>query len=254
MNLAPYEAFIRTLAEESGKIIRPYFANPDLTIELKADESIVTVADREAELRMRELIEKTYPDHGIIGEEFDEKSTGSEFSWILDPIDGTISFAGDCPLFGTLIALLHNGQPIVGAIHNPLLEQLCMGDGETTTLNGRAVRVRETDDLAKATLLTTDIKHIAQHQDKPRFDALLERVALFRGWGDCYGYLLLAAGKADIMIDPVMNAWDLLPLIPVVRGAGGIITAWDGGDPVTANSCVAAGPRVHAEVVRILNG
>jgi histidinol phosphatase-like enzyme (inositol monophosphatase family) len=254
MDLAPYEAFIRTLAEESGKIIRPYFANPDLTIELKADETVVTVADREAELRMRELIEKTYPDHGIIGEEFEEKMTGSEFSWILDPIDGTISFAGDCPLFGTLIALLHNGQPILGAINNPVTEQLCIGDGKTTTLNGRPVRVRDTTDLSKATLLTTDIKNIAEYQDRSRFDRLLDQVALFRGWGDCYGYLLLASGKADIMIDPIMNAWDLLPVIPVIRGAGGVVTAWDGGDPVTASACVAAGPHVHGRVLEILNG
>jgi myo-inositol-1(or 4)-monophosphatase len=254
MDLAPYEAFIRTLAEESGKIIRPYFANPDLKIEIKADESIVTVADREAELRMRELIEEAYPDHGIIGEEFGEKNSDAEFAWILDPIDGTISFAGDCPLFGTLIALLHNGQPILGAIHNPLLEQLCMGNGESTTLNGRTVRVRDTGDLAEATLLTTDVKEIAQIQDKQRFDDLIGRVALFRGWGDCYGYLLLASGKADIMVDPIMYAWDLLPIIPIVRGAGGVVTAWDGGDPVTAGSCIAAGPHLHGQVIEILNG
>ncbi len=245
--------FIHQLTAKSGEIIRPYFADVDLQIDTKADQSIVTAADREAERALRELILSRYPEHGIIGEEFGNENESAEFVWILDPVDGTISFAKGCPLFGTLIGLLHEGRPIVGAIHNPILNQLCIGDGTITTINGRETRVRDNVEIDDATLLTTDIKHIAEHQNADGFDALLEEVKTFRGWGDCYGYLMLALGSADIMVDPVMNAWDLLPLVPVIEGAGGVITTWDGGDPVKGTSCVAATPSLHAYVIERLN-
>lgn len=253
MQTDEYIRFIHQLTAKSGEIIRPYFADVDLQIDIKEDRSIVTAADREAERALRELILSRYPDHGVIGEEFGNENETAEFVWVLDPVDGTISFAKGCPLFGTLIGLLHEGRPIVGAIHNPVLEQLCIGDGTTTTINGRQTRVRDGVEFADATLLTTDIKHIAEHQDAGGFDDLLQRIHTFRGWGDCYGYLMLALGAADIMLDPIMNAWDLLPLVPVIEGAGGVITTWDGGDPVEGSSCVAATPSLHAQVIEILN-
>ncbi len=109
------------------------------------------------------------------------------------------------------------------------------------------------DDLSEALLLATDIHNIERHRDRGRFDALLDEVGLFRTWGDCYGYLLLAAGRADVMLDPIMSPWDLIPLIPIVRGAGGTISGWDGGDPMKADSCVAAAPDIHRSVIRRLN-
>ena len=124
------------LAAASGEVIRPYFAKADLDVELKGDRSPVTRADREAEAVMRELIGQHYPQHGIVGEEFGTENDGAEFVWVLDPIDGTISFASGCPLFGTLIGLLREGKPVLGAIHQPILEQLCIGDNASTTLNG----------------------------------------------------------------------------------------------------------------------
>ncbi len=136
---------------------------------------------------------------------------------MLDPIDGTISFASASPLFGTLIALLHHGVPVLGAINQPVLRQLCIGDAETTTLNGKAVQVRRTPRLADATLLTTDVLDVAKYQDGAAFDSLMHDVKLVRTWGDCYGYLLLATGHADIMCDPAMSPWDIAPLIPIVR-------------------------------------
>ena len=135
-------AFVEKLAAASGEVIRPYFAAPDLDVEFKGDRSPVTQADREAEAVMRELIGQHYPQHGIVGEEFGTENDGAEFVWVLDPIDGTISFASGCPLFGTLIGLLHEGKPMLGAIHQPVLEQLCVGDNASATLNERAVRMR----------------------------------------------------------------------------------------------------------------
>lgn len=253
MDLAPYRTFINRLAIESGDFIRPYFASDTLAVEHKSDDSPVTLADRGAEELLRRLIAQTYPDHGVIGEELGSDRPDAEFVWVLDPIDGTKSFISAVPLFGTLIALLHNGRPVLGAIHQPILNQLLVGDGNVTTLNDRPVRLRPCSDLATATLLTSDPLNPAKYQNGAAYDALANRVRLTRTWGDAYGYLLLATGRADIMCDPIMNPWDLLSLIPIVRGAGGVITDWQGGDPVTGSSIVAAGPDLHGAVIAALN-
>jgi histidinol phosphatase-like enzyme (inositol monophosphatase family) len=253
MNLAPYRDFLVELAERSGDFIRPYFASPELAVETKSDDSPVTAADRGAEKLLRELIEKKFPAHGIIGEEFGNERPDAEWTWVLDPIDGTKSFMSAVPLFGTLIALMHNGQPVLGAIHQPILRQLMIGDGQTTTLNNCTVRVRATARLEDATLLTSDPLNPAKYQNGAAYAALEKRVRLTRTWGDCYGYLLLAGGWADVMVDPIMNPWDIQALIPIVRGAGGVITDWQGGDPVKACSIVAASPTLHADVITVLN-
>lgn len=251
-----FGGFIGELARESGEIVRGYFGRPpgEYGLEFKSDDSPVTLADRGAEEVMRRRIGREFPDHGVWGEEFGRERTDAEFVWVLDPVDGTISFAAGCPLFGTLIGLLHRGRPVLGAIHQPLLEWLCVGDGESTTLNGRATRVRACRELSDATLLVNDLAHVEAHQDFGGYDRLRRACRLQRGWGDCYGYLLLVTGGADIMLDPVMNPWDLLPLVPVVTGAGGSFTAWGGGDPVEADSCVASNPAIHGRVLAMLCG
>lgn len=253
MNMKEYIDFMRELATISGAVIKPYFFSSNLDVESKSDDSPVTVADKKAEERMRDLIEKKYPEHGIIGEEHGSIREGAEFVWTLDPIDGTISFASGVPLFGTIVALLHEGKPIAGMIHQPILELLCLGDGKTTTLNGEQVRVREIDTLEDAVLVATDIENIAAYQSKTGFDQLVNSTKVFRTWGDCYGYLLVASGWADIMADPIMNPWDKYPLIPIINGAGGVITGWDGSEAVNSDSVVAAHPRIHSQVLRILN-
>ena len=141
MNEKDYIDFIEILAAKSGEVIRPFFANPDLKVELKSDDSPVTVADRRAEEVMRELIQDRFPEHGIIGEEFGNHNVDARFVWVLDPIDGTRPFTAGCPLFGTLICLMEQGEPKIGAIHHPLLDQLMIGNGSVTTLNGRVVKV-----------------------------------------------------------------------------------------------------------------
>ena len=253
MKLKEFTQFICTLAEKSGEVIRPYFAKASLTVEIKEDKTLVTQADREAEAVMRELIRKAYPDHGLLGEEFGPENASAEFVWTLDPIDGTISFARGCPLFGTLIGLLHAGRPILGAIHHPILSQLCIGDNTETTVNGRIVQLREVHHLFEAMLLTTDIASIAKYQRKEGFERLLAQTHLFRTWGDCCGYLLVASGGADIMLDPIMNPWDILPLIPIIQGANGVITTWSGTEASRGNSCVAANKTLHPQVLEILN-
>jgi myo-inositol-1(or 4)-monophosphatase len=252
---SPYRSFIAELAERSGEFIRPYFAQPDLVVETKADASPVTVADRGAEELLRNLIAQRFPSHGVIGEEFGSINPTAEFVWVLDPIDGTKSFTAACPLFGTLIALLHDGQPILGAIHLPILQQLYLGDNSVTTLNGRPVRIRATTHLSDATLLTSDTLNLAKYQNGTACDRLVDQVKLFRTWGDCYGYSLVAGGWADVMLDPIMNPWDIAALVPVIRGAGGVITDWTGKDPVNSDSTVAAAtPQLHAQVIATLNG
>jgi myo-inositol-1(or 4)-monophosphatase len=252
-DLAPFRPFIAELARRGGEFIRPFFASADLAVETKTDDSPVTAADRGAEALMRAMIARKFPAHGIIGEEFGDERADAEWVWVLDPIDGTKAFITGVPLWGTLIALKHNGRPVLGAIHQPVLGQLMLGDGNATTLNERPVRVRAAARIEDATLLTSDPLNPARHQNGAAYDALAARARLVRTWGDCYGYLLLAGGWADVMLDPVMNPWDIQALIPIVQGAGGIITDWQGRDPVNAGSIIAASPALHPQVIAALN-
>lgn len=249
-----FGAFLGRLAEASGEVIRRAYRPGGMgAVEHKDDGSPVTDADREAELVMRDMIRRAYPAHGILAEEFGSENTDAEFVWVLDPIDGTVSFAAGCPLFGTLIGLLHRGEPVLGAIHQPVTGQLCHGDGAAAWLDGRPTRVRGARSFAEATLCVTDARAVAAHWNGDAFDALCRECRIVRGWGDCHGYLLLAGGGIDIMCDALMNPWDLLPLIPIVTGAGGSITGWDGASPLDAASCLASNPALHDSLVRRLN-
>lgn len=254
MDPTPFRSFLTELAVASGEFIKPFFCNPDLQVETKSDATPVTRADRGAEEVIRRLINARYPEHGIIGEEHGNENETAEFVWILDPIDGTKSFITGVPLWGTLIALLHHGQPVLGCIHQPILGQLMIGDGTTTTLNDRVVRTRATKRIEDATLLTTGVINLRRRLAPACLD-LLDRAKLVRTWGDCYGYLLVAAGLADVMVDPIMNPWDIAALVPVIRGAGGVITDRTGGSPFPAESTIAAAtPELHAAIIAGLSG
>jgi histidinol phosphatase-like enzyme (inositol monophosphatase family) len=247
-----FKVFAKQLSFESGQIIRSYFRTK-LQVELKTDLSPVTLADKKSEEAMRELIMKEFPDHGILGEEFGIYNPDAEYKWILDPIDGTKSFISGTPLFGTLIALLKNGEPIIGAINLPMLNEFLIGDNSTAELNDKKVSVRSCSSISSALLLTTDILDIEKYQDINKFNTLVKKVKLFRIWGDCYGYYLVATGFADVMIDPVVSPWDSMALIPVIRGAGGNITDYQGNDPVKGKSIIASSPAIHKEILKILN-
>jgi myo-inositol-1(or 4)-monophosphatase len=229
-DLAPFQQFLAELTAASGPILRRHFWNPALAVEQKSDQTPVTEADRGAEEAMRQLINARFPAHGIVAEELGPERADAEWVWVLDPIDGTKSFIHGVPLFGTLIGLLHEGKPVLGAIHQPILDVLCVGDGQTSAAN----------DLAQL------------HSPEAR-QRLLNAAGLVRTWGDCFGYLLVATGRADIMGDGVAHkAWDVLPLVPIIRGAGGVITDWQGGEVGDQKSCIAANPRLHRMALDLL--
>jgi myo-inositol-1(or 4)-monophosphatase len=251
-DLEHFKLFAEHLADVSGEVINRYFRTP-ISIDLKADSSPVTIADKKAEELMWKEIKAEFPGHGILGEEFGEHNPDAEYKWILDPIDGTKSFICGTVTFGTLIALLKNGEPVLGVINQPILDEFLIGDNFTCELNGVKTNVRNCEKLSDAVLLTTDHINIKKYRDLNKFNLLLDKVKLYRNWGDCYGYYLVATGYADIMIDPIMNIWDIMALIPVIKGAGGIITDYKGNNPVKGNSIVATVPKIHDEVIKILN-
>jgi len=244
--------FARHLAELSGTVIASYFRS-NIQIDSKSDNSPVTIADKSAEELMRLEIMNEFPQHGIIGEEFGTYNDSAEYKWILDPIDGTKSFICGAVTFGTLIALVKNDKPILGVINQPVLNEFLIGDNYSSELNGQEVHVRNCDSLSDAVLLTTDHLHIKEYQDINKFDNLIRKVKLYRNWGDCYGYYLVATGFADIMVDPIMNLWDKMALIPIINGAGGTITDYQGDDPLIGTSIIATGGRIHRDVINILN-
>ena len=244
--------FTKTLADASATVIKRYFRTR-IAVESKADATPVTVADREAEEVLRELIMKEFPDHGIIGEEWGEHRPDAEYVWVLDPIDGTKNFVSGSFLFGTLIALLRHGRPILGVIHHPLLDQFLVGTEGQAWLNGEAVSVRACDKIEDATLLTSSHWNVHRLRDGTAFDALTRRARLYRTWGDCHGYYLIATGYADVMVDAAVAVWDAMALIPIIEGAGGKITDYEGGDPVKCNGLIVTGGAVHDEVVGLLN-
>ena len=243
--------FSKQLASASGDIITSYFRS-DFAVETKSDDSPVTIADKKAEEIMREMIMKEYPTHGIIGEEFGNHNESAEYQWVLDPIDGTKSFVSGTFLFGTLIGLMKDGNPIVGTIHHPLTSHLLIGAGAEARLNGEVVKVRPTAQLRDAVMLYTDFIDVGQYQNGIAFQQLMGRTLYNRTWGDCHGYFLVATGYADIMLDPVMHLWDIVALIPIIEGAGGKITSWNGGPPLSGSGIIATNGRLHSQVLRVL--
>jgi histidinol phosphatase-like enzyme (inositol monophosphatase family) len=249
MNLKESVSFSKTLAKESGKIILSHYLDAELQVEFKEDNTPVTLADRKAEARMREMIEENYPEHGIIGEEHGDIRQNAEYVWLLDPIDGTKSFIAGVPLFGTIICLKHNGCPILGVINQPVLRQIIIGHDSQTTLNDSSVTIKEPKDFSQITVLSTDEVDARKRFGNQKWSKFTEQVGTYRTWGDCYGYLLLASGKVDVMIDPIVNAWDFHAMIPIIKGAGGTITDCAGNDPLTGNSVIAAHPQLHSRII-----
>ncbi len=249
-------AFAEQLADAAGKIITPYFRSTTIAVDQKVDDTPVTIADREAEQAMRALIEKTFPEHGIEGEEFGAVRLDSDYVWHLDPIDGTKSFITGRPLFGTLVSVAHQRRPVVGVIdHCILKERWTGGAGLPSLWNGEKVTTRPCSSLNDAILYVTSPKMFKLPGEADAFSRVEDAVALPLYGGDCYAYGQLAMGFADIIVEADLDTHDYLPLIPVIEGAGGTITDWE-GKPLTPDSIgqvVAAGdPRVHAEALGLL--
>jgi histidinol phosphatase-like enzyme (inositol monophosphatase family) len=229
----------RRAAEEAGAFALGHFKTA-LAVEAKADGSPVTLADRGAEERLRTAIGAACPRDGILGEEFGEASGTSGRRWIIDPIDGTQSFIRGVPLWGVLVALEDHGECVLGVIALPALgETLWAARGGGAFVNGTPARVSAATTLSDATVLTSDgsARHFGDKH--AGFQTLLARTARQRGWGDCYGYALVATGRAEVMLDPLMNAWDAAAVKPIIEEAGGTFCAWDGAATIYGGSAVA---------------
>lgn len=240
----------RRAAAVAGEIIMPLYAS-GTSVELKADRTPVTAADRNAELAIREFLARECPAHGILGEEFGESPGDGRHRWILDPIDGTKSFIHHVPLFGTLIALERDGVPVVGVIAcHAAGDSASAAAGMGAYLNGESIRVSAVHRIEDATLSMTSYARTAAIHPKG-FAALVSRCGLARAWGDCYGYLMVAAGRAEIMLDPEMSIWDAAALYPVITEAGGGFSQWD-GTPGVGSSVVATNGLLHEAVLAAL--
>lgn len=224
------------LADAAGDAIRPHFRSP-LSAERKSDATPVTVADRAAEEVMRRILKAEVPRDGIVGEEFGTEAGSSNRCWVLDPIDGTVSFMAGRPIFGTLIALLVEGWPVLGIIDQPILGERWIGAaGKPTTFNGQEVRTRPCRELSDAMLATTGPQYFNDHEGD-HFMALAARTDHCRMMmgGDCYNYGLLASGQIDVVCEAGLKLHDWAALVPIVEGAGGTMCDWN-GEPLNADS------------------
>jgi len=259
MTAIDFAAFVDRLASVSGETILPFFRTA-LTIENKRPGSFdpVTAADRAAEDAMRTLIRQTFPEHGILGEEYGAERTDAEYVWVLDPIDGTKSFITGMTAWGTLIGLTRFGEPVFGMMHQPFTRERFSGDGGAARYRGqngsRDLRVRECGALGDAILSTTS-PLLMNEADRAIFGRVEAAVKLSRYGGDCYAYCMLAAGLIDLVIETEIKPHDIVPLIPIITGAGGMVTTWENGPAQDGGRIVVAGDeRVHAAAMAILKG
>ena len=273
MTVVDFASFVEKLATASGEAILPFFRTM-IGVEDKARASAgrkafdpVTEADRAAEAVMRRMIGETFPKHGIVGEEFGNDREAAEYVWVLDPIDGTRSFICGMPMWGTLIGLTHHGVPAFGMMHQPFTRERFRGDGRSASWTGpsprdatgiemaeRRLLARPCASLAEATLMTSTPAMFAGGQ-REIYDRIEAQARLARYGCDCYAYCMLAAGHVDLVIETGLQPYDIVALVPIIEGAGGIVTNWDGGSPAPGGSIVAAGDkRLHEIALRELRG
>jgi histidinol phosphatase-like enzyme (inositol monophosphatase family) len=258
MGPVDFATFVDKLATVAGEAIRPFFRTT-LGVQNKSSGGVfdpVTEADRAAETSMRALIRKTFPAHGIIGEEFGEDKPDAAYVWVLDPIDGTKSFIAGMPNWGILIGLLKDGEPVYGMMHQPFIDERFTGDGAVARYRGpvgdRKLSARACKAIKDATLFTTS-PLLMSDEERERFRRVEQAVQLSRYGGDCYAYCMVAAGHIDLVIEAGLNRFDIMPLIPIIEGAGGIVTNWDGGPAKDGGRVIAAGDRrVHEQALALL--
>jgi myo-inositol-1(or 4)-monophosphatase len=258
MTAIDFAAFVDQLASVSGETILPFFRT-SLTVENKTHDNSfdpVTAADRAAEMAMRTLIRQTFPAHGIVGEEYGDENADAEYVWVLDPIDGTKSFISGMPVWGTLIALTRFGEPVFGMMHQPFMGERFSGDGGAAYSRGRngkrQLRTRPCAKLDNAVVYTTSPR-LMREADRNAFRKVEDAARLSRYGGDCYSYCMLAAGHIDAVIETELKPYDVMALIPIVTGAGGVMTTWDNGPPQAGGRIIAAGDkRLHAAALAML--
>lgn len=266
MTLSPDEittltTFAGTLADASRAAIMPYFRTA-MAVDDKGEQwggakgyDPVTEGDRAGEAAIRALITSHYPEHGILGEEFGPHQGSSPLTWILDPIDGTRAFITGLPLWGTLIGLNDGTRPAIGVMDQPFTRERFVGNAHGATLNGQPLRCRPCPSVSRARLMATGPYMFTTEETRAAFGRVAARAQLLRYGGDCYAYCMLAAGHVDAVVESNLETYDIQALIPIIEGAGGIVTSWEGGDPQKGGNVVAAGDaRVHAEILELLAG
>ncbi len=260
MTAVDFAAFVDDLATVSGETIMPFFRT-SLSVDNKSASGgfdPVTAADRAAESAMRAMIRAAFPEHGIVGEEFGKERPDAEYVWVLDPIDGTKSFISGMPAWGTLIALTRNGAPVFGMMHQPFTAERFSGDGGAARYRGRngarQLFTRPCEELAEAVLFTTS-PLLMNDADRAVFGKIERRVRLSRYGGDCYAYCMLASGHIDLIVETELKYYDIAALIPIITGAGGVISTWEGKPARAGGRIVAAGdPRIHEAALKLLAG
>lgn len=252
--LSKYLEFITETAYLAGRLTLGHFQT-EIQPEFKSDNSPVTLADRKAEQLIRSRIEKAYPDHAVLGEEFGSQGDcEASHRWIIDPIDGTKAFMRGVPLYAVLIGLEIDGQSQVGAAYFPALdEMICAATGMGAWWNGRRAHVSPVDELNRAFLTTTSVQAFDKHGRTDAFTRLMRRCYFQTGWSDAYGYLLVATGRAEIMLDPKMSVWDCGPFPPILSEAGGYFGDWKGNATIHANEAMATTQALLPQVLEILN-
>jgi histidinol phosphatase-like enzyme (inositol monophosphatase family) len=250
-------------AREAGKITLEYFQTDDLVVDRKADNTPVTVADRRAEQHLRQRIAEEFPDDGIVGEEFPATEGSSGYRWIVDPIDGTKSFISGVPLYGTMVGVEHGveegGRSVIGVIYMPALDEMiyaATGQGAWHELGQtprRPARVSSVSELSDGLFCTCEVKTFLESDRQAAYDRLQATAYISRTWGDCYGYLLVATGRAAAMIDPVMNVWDAAAVQPILEEAGGRFTDWQGQPTIHSGEGIGTNGHVHEEVLELVS-
>jgi histidinol phosphatase-like enzyme (inositol monophosphatase family) len=244
--------FSVSAAREAGEITLKYFRR-EVETRLKGKDNFVTQADVEAEEFLRRRIAERFPDDAVIGEEGGESAGTTGRRWIIDPIDGTYSFVHGVPFYGVLLGVEIDGEPSVGVINMPALGEIVYAaKGLGCFWNGEPARVSQTERLEDALLLSTDFGSCARYGFGAAADELQRGAAMRRTWGDCYGYVLVATGRADVMLDPAMNVWDCAALLPVVEEAGGTFTDWRGRRTIHSGNSVATNGHLFREVMQII--
>jgi myo-inositol-1(or 4)-monophosphatase len=237
------------IARMGGGHTLKYFQQ-NITVDRKDDASPVTVADRDTELLMRKEIRDRFPDHGILGEEHGTRNPDSHVQWILDPIDGTKSFIHGVPFYTTLIGILYEDEPVSGVIYAPALDELCeAAKGLGARLNDEPCRVRNCSSLQDTTFLTTDVTTAKAYDLDEPLHRLLQKTRMHRTWGDAYGHMMVAAGRADLMFDPVLNIWDAAPLLTIMQEAGGIFCDIDGKETIRTGNGISCSRELIGEVL-----
>jgi histidinol phosphatase-like enzyme (inositol monophosphatase family) len=248
----------RRIAREAGRLTLDYFNRDDVQVERKKDDSPVTVADRRAEELLRERIVEAFPSDAIHGEECSDRSGTTGFRWILDPIDGTKSFIHGVPLYSTLVAVEQAGRSVAGVIYVPALNECvyaATGHGawrEVGESEPQPARVSKCARLAEGLFVTSEVATFEEIGKRDVYDRLQDAARLSRSWGDAYGYLLVATGRAEVMVDPVMEVWDAGPMPPIMTEAGGTFTDWQGRPSIESRQGVATNGRVLDEVMALL--